>query len=436
MAKLCLRLPIFIASSSELQPEREVAEAQILALAGDAAQHNLLLDPFRWEKHTGLFPGPFQPTLNEPLRDAEMAIVLFWTKLGDGTREEYERSLAQSQRGETDNVSIYFKLLPDGNPIETRTPVDPKLKALHRDIEERQLARVDKFESTKEFAGKFATSFRLWLRRWHGVAFCCQYALENSSPTTRFTPATDRVADRRRNMFLPLLDPALDYLGGAAVDAYQQDGMENAVHRPLSRNQLTALAPNWVRAADPAPPPDFEYWWRYKQPVQPTPLRVDSKGAVYIADYEWFCYFAAVGLASAIQTGRWQVAARRQYLNDIHQYLKGHVQHEKQNLLPTLRCWLTNAAGAPAGQPVVRDFSAYVLGMLGDFDSQTALYETFKRDESEAVKRYCLTSLGKLRARRYVPDLVRLFFAEPDSNRRRLLSQVICTIVGIAYFPL
>jgi hypothetical protein len=425
MADLCLRLRVFVASSSELKCERDIAERQVLALASEAIWQNLFIEPFLWEKHARPAPGRPQLTLNEALRPAEHVVVLFWKKLGGGTLEELNRALDQARRGETDNVSIYFKT-PQGTK-----DIPPELVEFREAGWQKNLALTWNFGTPEQFGELFNQHLRSWLHGWYRIMPCCRYALEHSPPLT--APSQDDwLAAIRRNRSLPTVLPALDYLGRAAVEAYQ-DGPERAILRPLAKAELDSRAPDWRTAcASPdvlgegsSPPTD-----------RTPPLLLTPEGNVHFCGYGWFYYFAAVGLAAAIRAGQWQSVARQAYRNEIHQYLAGYVRQENINLVPTLRRWLTNADGALTGQSVARDFSAYVLGMLGDHDSQEDLHETLQRDNSATVKRYCLTSLGKLRSRRYLSHLVDRFHTEADNRHRLLISQVICNIVGIRHFPL
>ncbi|HYH69376.1 MAG TPA: HEAT repeat domain-containing protein [Urbifossiella sp.] len=433
MADLGLRLRVFIASSAELLPEREEAEAQVAKLAVEAARSNLFLEPFRWEKHSGAFHDRYQLTLNEFLRPAEHVVVLLWTKYGDGTREEFDRALAQARRGETDNVSVYIKTGPKGE-------VSPGLDGCIGNIRRGELALTKKFHTTPEFATQFEHDLRLWITKWAGVARCCAYALQNSRPVPPFTPGPDRLAAMRGNPSLRHLDGAEVYLGRAAVGAYQGmtsgGDLADAVTRPLSVPDLSRLAPDWKNAAAPGDP-----WpvgvWPSQRSFHPTPLRRDPGGSVCVADTEWFWYFVSLGLAHAIQAGNWHAAAGRPYCNDVHQYLAGWNATGRFVLVPNLQHWL--AGRTPAGelvQPVARNFAAYELGMLGDYESQPLLYEAFCNDPSDDVRTYCLTSLGKLRARRYLSQLVEAQGLATDPGRKLLISQVICTMVGAAPFPL
>jgi hypothetical protein len=431
MADLSLALRVFVASSAEVQPEREAAEAEVRALARDAAHQRLLLESFLWEEDSYPFCGRPQATLNEDLRQSEHVVVILWSRVGEGTREELKRALEQGYRGQTDNVSIYFKTAPPP------TPILPELSELRGHISEHHLALSWNFESTDDFRRLFAQHLRKWLHRWDGVVPCCRYALENSPPTGRAAGGSDPLVALGRNPVLAALPAVVrGALGREAVGLYQRFGPEEATRRPIARAALNGVQPDWVADGGPVPASSLALWRIQQQQAGPNPLRPGPGGAVHFADYEWFWYFAAVGLADAVRAGRTDAVARWPYLNEVHQYLAGYVRQEQIDLLPTLRRWLRNEGGVTTGTPVVRDFAAYVLGMLGDIESQDWLAEALDRDESEDVRTYCITSLGKLRSRRYLPRLVERYNTTSDPRRRLLLAQAVSNIAGIARFPL
>jgi hypothetical protein len=428
MADLSLALRVFVASSSELRPEREAAEEVVRSLAREAAHQRLLLESFLWEEDSHPFFGRPQATLNEDLLRSEHVVVILWNRVGEGTREELIRSLDQAYRGQSDNVSIYFKTAPPP------TPTRQELYDVRGEIAEHHLALSWNFETADDFRRLFAQHLRKWLHRWDGVVPCCRYALENSPPSGRAAEAADPLAEFRRNPVVEEIPTAVqEAVGRDVVGLYQRFGPERAVHRPLSPAARAALDPDWVGPGDPPPP--LALWRLQRQPAGPVPFRAGDDGAVFVADYAWFWYFAAAGLADAIRAGRAEAVARWPYLNEVHQHLARRGD-DRGRLLPTLHAWLRNDGGATAAAPVVRNFAAYVLGMLGDVDSQDLLAESLDKDPDPDVRTYCITSLGKLRSRRYLPRLVGLYNASSDDRRRLLVAQAVSNIVGIARFPL
>jgi hypothetical protein len=82
MAQLALRLPIFLASPSDVQKERQYAEKVILSLSREVSKQRLLIEPLRWEQDAA-------PSLERPnevtlrlLQASELTVFIFWSTLG------------------------------------------------------------------------------------------------------------------------------------------------------------------------------------------------------------------------------------------------------------------------------------------------------------------------------------------------------------------
>jgi hypothetical protein len=420
-------------------PERDAAEGEILRLVPEAGKDGLLLQPFRWEKDHYAASGEPQPPLTERLRRAEFVVVIVWTRIGPGTLEELRVALTQAWRGHTDNVGIYFKTEPPQGKATACVDCSA-VQALRKELGEGKRALTWEFRSTDDFRQVFGRHLQAWLDRWRGVCGCCKYALENSLPHHANNPLGEsRLTWLNRNFDLRSLEGIVGCLGAEAVKRFQRLGNE-AIGQPLGRT-LEEVHPRWQTAASPWTEFDGLFVQRATRlglpHASPTPLRTAQGGDVYFADSEWFAYFCAVGLAAAITEGRLEAVATRPYPNPVHQYLSAYVQREQlKQVLPTLVRWLSNCDGITNGLPVARNFAAYVIGMLGNIDAQDDLAQALRNDPGEDVAIYCVTSLGKLRSRRHVPLLLRLFQQETDPRRRLLLSQAVCNTVGIAHYEL
>jgi hypothetical protein len=261
--------------------------------------------------------------------------------------------------------------------------------------------------------------------------------MANSPPGKHASP--DDILDILNRQYpLEDLKHVRDFLGGEAVARYQRLDLEGALQQPINRAVLDQYDRDWAVAAAPGPPPGPALMWRFTghAPGQ-FPLRRGTDGSVYFADYDWFCYFTAVGLASAIRAGNLEAIDRRVYPNYVHQCLAGYVRREQMsNLSEPLRQWLTDHNGVSRGRAIVRNFAAYVIGMLGLADAEDDLATTMDKDRSEEVVMYCITSLGKLRSRRHLPRLVQRFEQERGSTLKLLISQAVSNIVGVARYPL
>src|SRR3954454_13053042 len=97
---------IFIASSFELQAEREKCILLIKQL-NDSHKH-LHLDVFAWEFNMimGNTPGYdyIQQAINPELLKSEIVVFLFYSKLGQYTKEEFELAMQEKKK-----LFVYFK---------------------------------------------------------------------------------------------------------------------------------------------------------------------------------------------------------------------------------------------------------------------------------------------------------------------------------------
>src|SRR5689334_4112591 len=126
MAQIAVRLPVFLASPSDVAVERGIAEEEILRLGREVARHGLLLEPFRWEVDAQ--PGIGRPNeqTNRLLKMSELAVIIFWSSLGSastvdgfvtGTVEELHLSWRQVSTGASDDLFVYFR---DADPPAER----------------------------------------------------------------------------------------------------------------------------------------------------------------------------------------------------------------------------------------------------------------------------------------------------------------------------
>jgi hypothetical protein len=420
LAELSLKLKIFIASPNDVVPEREVAKEEVAALAQECARQRLLLMSYLWERDGRPSADKPQTYLNEELRSAELTIVILWSRLGLGTGEEFVRAGQQVRSGASDEVLLYFKTAP------------PPAGAADADVDKVRQFKAEvsnfafDFETADDFRARLRHDLRLWVERWYDVPEICQFALHNSTPVNM--PAAylgeNRYA-RLRAQFAPEREPELaEVFGRAAVEAYQSSGPE-AYALPIAQ-QFTGGAKE--RAAYVRPKGASE-------PVPSAPFLEDRR-RLYFGDPEWFFFFCAIGLVDAVRKGQVEAVERRPYTNPVHQLFKVLAQKYRDEIVSTLRNWLLNTNNVTFARPIVRNFSAYVIGMLGAIEAQDDLAQAIREDEGEDVKLYCITSLGKLRARRQLPVLVEVYGRTADLSIRLTVSQAVCRMVGIAHYEL
>jgi len=100
--------PIFLASSFELQPEREKFEIFIGRQNKRLVKKNVLLQLDIWEDMGAeLNKSRKQDDYNQVLHEAEIVLVLFWTKMGKYTLEEFDLAYRRFLDSETGRPLLY-----------------------------------------------------------------------------------------------------------------------------------------------------------------------------------------------------------------------------------------------------------------------------------------------------------------------------------------
>ena len=101
---------IFLASSAELKTDRDQFEIFIARKNKEWHAKGVALDLVNWEdfldamSHTRL-----QDEYNKAIRGCDMFVMLFWTKVGKYTEEEFEHAFKQFQSTSKPFVFTYFK---------------------------------------------------------------------------------------------------------------------------------------------------------------------------------------------------------------------------------------------------------------------------------------------------------------------------------------
>jgi hypothetical protein len=437
MAQMSLSLQVFVASSSDVSPERRIVSEELQTLSKNAADHRLLVRPFLWELSVPAYGGDPQLPLSEELEKSELAIAIIWSRIGVGTEQELKLAFELFERRLIDDVGIYVKVAPP--PQNATADGAQQVQVWHDRIKSQQLALTRSFDSDDEFRELVRMQLRRWLERnWLGVPEACEFALKQSGPIGM----GHRSAERRWRQVCDRFDfseheSLCHALGRVACDRYQQYGPA-AASIVLPEDLVGAEAVKSL-VGDEAPVPlelqrlseDFG------SPIlSAKPLRRNAEGAVSFATLEWFYFFCSWGLIDAISSGNLRAVVSKPFVNPIHQYLKANVAARQVRLCDQLVKWLLNKDGTTGLQPVARNFAAYVLGMIDAQEAAGALAEALQRDPDPDVRLYCITSLGKLRARRYRPMLLERFKVEPEHHVRLTISQALCRIVGLVDFEL
>lgn len=158
-------VPIMIASPGDVQKERDIVRSTIHEWnAANAIAREVLLMPVGWETHSAPdLGGRPQEIINERLlKDCDLLVGIFWTKLGtptgkaaSGTVEEIERHLDAGKP-----AMVYFSATPVAPQM-----LDPEqfaqLQTFQAWCKERGL--IEFFEGTDDFRRKFTNQLQILL---------------------------------------------------------------------------------------------------------------------------------------------------------------------------------------------------------------------------------------------------------------------------------
>ena len=142
-------LKFFIASSGELNQERDESLKVIIEVNKHYPQ--LHLEPMLFELDTasGNTPGidRIQDGINPLLDRSDVVIILFYSKIGEFTKEEFERAINTGKK-------ILFYLKEGFQPITAKDSIEyTKLLQLKEEIEIESKIRYQKFKTLKDYHG-------------------------------------------------------------------------------------------------------------------------------------------------------------------------------------------------------------------------------------------------------------------------------------------
>lgn len=111
------KIKIFLASSSELRTDREQFEIYINRKNKEFHDKGVFLDLIIWEDFLdAMSQTRLQDEYNAVIRDSHIFVMLFFTKVGKYTREEFENAFGQFKKTKKPLIYTYFKdaLVPAG----------------------------------------------------------------------------------------------------------------------------------------------------------------------------------------------------------------------------------------------------------------------------------------------------------------------------------
>jgi hypothetical protein len=103
-------IKIFVASSSELEDDRKEVEILISRKNKDWVDRGIFLEPVMWEDFLdALSRTRLQDEYNKAIRECDLFVMLFYTKLGKYTEEEFQTAFGQFKVTNKPVIYTYFK---------------------------------------------------------------------------------------------------------------------------------------------------------------------------------------------------------------------------------------------------------------------------------------------------------------------------------------
>jgi hypothetical protein len=423
MAQFALKLQVFIASPGDVEEERDIASAVIAKVAEEVRKRNIMLVPYRWEHNATPGLGRPQDLINPDLKQSELVIAIFGERIGSpsslhspetGSEEELRLTRELIRRGESDEVFVYFKSGIQEADVRDQEQFR-KVNDLKASLEQSRSVFGWRYKSTTEFEEALRKHVADWVTRWERILDIALFTLKNSH-------YIKLQQEERPENTLDLLRRIVDWdhypddlkiLGQTATEHYQTYGPPG-ISQPLALTSKISSA--FVGSS-------------------PLPLTKADRQLFFSADV-WYHFFCAYGLFHAILEDRVKAVDRIPYANRIHQLLLGIIHLQEANVSDRICENLVKWLKAKNGKPIARNYAAYSLGMFGFLDASDHLADAAINDTGRDVKLYCITSLGKLRARRHKRLLIDFYNNEPQENMRVTIGQALCRLTGLIDYEL
>ncbi|MGH8605110.1 MAG: hypothetical protein ACREXR_20680, partial [Gammaproteobacteria bacterium] len=101
---------IFLASSAELAEDRKEFEIFISRKSKDWVAQGVFIDLIVWEDFLdAVSQTRLQDEYNKAIRECDIFVMLFWTKVGQYTEEEFETAFSQFKATNKPFIFTYFK---------------------------------------------------------------------------------------------------------------------------------------------------------------------------------------------------------------------------------------------------------------------------------------------------------------------------------------
>ncbi len=140
------KINIFLASSRELQAERQQFEIEIYRKTKTWFDKGLFLNLDIWEDMSGRMSATgSQSEYDKFVKNADLFVFLAYTKVGMYTAEEFENAFGQFNSTKKPFIYTYFKAPPDNVTVDDSLPAFKK-----------------KLSELKHFYSNFSDSNDLW----------------------------------------------------------------------------------------------------------------------------------------------------------------------------------------------------------------------------------------------------------------------------------
>lgn len=107
------RVRVFLASSSELAEDRQAFEILVNRKNQQWVDRGLFLDLVHWEDFLDVMSkSRLQDEYNARIRQCDLFVLLFWTKVGRYTAEEFETAVGHFKANDKPFILVYFKSQP------------------------------------------------------------------------------------------------------------------------------------------------------------------------------------------------------------------------------------------------------------------------------------------------------------------------------------
>lgn len=177
------KIKIFLASSKELKPERERFEQEIYRKCKAWFDRGVFLHLDIWEDLSArLAPDGSQSEYNNYVREADLFVLLAWTKMGMYTEEEFEQAFGQFQSKNKPFIFTYFKTADN-------VPTDPSL-----DVFKQKLSDLKHFYAVFNNEDDLWNQFNKELERLEEVGFV-EFRREEKAPIVSIENSKNVVLD-------------------------------------------------------------------------------------------------------------------------------------------------------------------------------------------------------------------------------------------------